>query len=512
MESKRKESHKSGIRVRWKLFALLLSFVIFMLAVIWLLQIKMLGSFYKNAKYRELKTISGILENCLDTDLLDDVVNSCAIDYVTCIRIFKKNDDKTFIEAASADVTVNCVIHHLTQDKLQKYYQLTLERDGVYSDTQEIRHQIGSFWSGENEHTTKLFEVIRNDEKAYGIVYNRLLTSAGGTEYMIMLNSELTPVNATVKTLKTQFIWISVVLICGAFLLAFFISRNISRPISDMNKAAKQLALGRYDVDFRGYGYREIRELGDSLNYAASELSKLDSLQQELIANVSHDLRTPLTMIHGYSEMIRDIPGENTPENMQVIIDETTHLSDLVTDLLDISKLRAGSRKPTPEFFDLTGTIREVMARYDRLVSADGYEIAFHCDRSVTVYADRMMILQVIYNLINNAINYAGEDKKITVTQVVQNQKVRISVRDNGKGIAPEDICLIWDRYYRVDTVHKRAVVGSGLGLSIVKGILELHKAHYGVESALGHGSTFWFELEIIEPKKENKTGEKYEQ
>jgi len=108
------------------------------------------------------------------------------------------------------------------------------------------------------------------------------------------------------------------------------------------------------------------------------------------------------------------------------------------------------------------------------------------------------MILQVVYNLVNNALNYTGEDKKVQIKQTVEGGRVRVSVTDTGAGIAPEDIPYIWDRYYKVDKVHKRAVVGTGLGLSIVKGILESHDACYGVESVIDKGSTFWFELDAI--------------
>ena len=503
--NKRIKQKRSGIRVQWKLLAFLLAFVAFMLAVIWVFQIQMLGNFYRSAKYRELDTIAGILESCLGTDSLGEAVESCAKEYDTCIRVFKKTRDNVFVEVASADVTADCTIHHLSEDKLQYYYNQTFLGDGVYTENKEIEHNLGKFWS---EGQTQLFEVFDREEKMYGIVHNLFVADEDETQYMVMLNSVLTPVSATVKTLKTQFSWICLVLLVGAVLLAALISRNVSRPLVEMNKAAKQLARGRYDADFKGSGYREILELGDSLNYASSELSKVDSLQRELIANVSHDLRTPLTLIKGYGEMMRDIREENTPENIQVIIDETTYLSDLVTDLLDLSKLRAGSRKPTCELFDLTETVQEVMERYDRLVGVDGYDICFEYDTNATVYADRMMLLQVIYNLINNAVNYTGEDKRVRVIQTVKGGAVRISVMDSGEGISPEDIALIWDRYYRVDTNHKRTVVGSGLGLSIVKSLLELHGATYGVDSAKGHGSTFWFEMRLETPEEEGAHGE----
>ena len=196
--------------------------------------------------------------------------------------------------------------------------------------------------------------------------------------------------------------------------------------------------------------------------------------------------------------MMRDIPGENTADNAQIVIDETTRLSELVGDMLDLSKIRAGTRKMTAEQFSLTETVRATMVRYEKLTEKDGYNIEFICEKDAEVFADRTMMLQVVYNLINNAINYTGDDKKVTVKLDVSNGKVRFAVSDTGSGIPPEELPFIWDRYYKIDKVHRRAAVGTGLGLSIVKSILEAHKAVYGVESTVGNGSTFWFELPEI--------------
>ena len=203
-------------------------------------------------------------------------------------------------------------------------------------------------------------------------------------------------------------------------------------------------------------------------------------------------------MIMGYSEVMRYIPGENTPENVQVIIDETERLTDLVNDMLDLSKIQSGTQRPEMEIFSLTDTVRTVMQRYEKLIGQDGYRIEFFADNNVDVCADRGMILQVIYNLINNAIHYTGDDKLVYVRQTVNGDTVRISVTDSGEGISAELIPMIWERYYKVDKVHKRARVGTGLGLSIVKGVLELHHTTYGVDSVLGKGSTFWFELTTV--------------
>lgn len=496
---------RRAISVKWKLFAFLMLFVTFMLGVIWLLQILMLGRFYRDAKYRELDNIAQVIEQCLETETLDDAVYSCAVDYSTCVRIFKKVGDNSFVEAASADVIEKCAIHNVSQEKLREYYQKALDGDGFYAETTENPSQMGIFWS-ENSKEGRPWRIDLSEKaKVTGMVYNRLVLSKSGTVYMLMLNAELTPVSATVDTLKTQFIWITIVLASGALVLAFIISSKISKPIADVNRAAKELAVGNYGVRFEGKGYREIGELSDTLNYAASELSKVEVLQQELIANVSHDLRTPLTLIGGYAEMMRDLPSENTPENMQIIMEETSRLSELVTDLLDISGLRAGTRELDRERFDLTETVREVMARYEKLIAAEGYEVCFQSDGACFVLADRRMILQVIYNLINNAIHYVGEDKMVIVTQKQDKDCVRITVTDHGCGIAADELPLIWDRYYRANAAHKRAVVGSGLGLSIAKRILEAHGASFGVESEIGRGSSFWFELSVEQNKGEHK-------
>ena len=202
-------------------------------------------------------------------------------------------------------------------------------------------------------------------------------------------------------------------------------------------------------------------------------------------------------MIIAYAEVMRDLPGENTPENVQVVIDEAGRLTNLVNDMLDISKLQAGVMEKNDTEYNLTESIESVLERYNKLKEQDGYCIHFEYDRKVLVKADEYKIYQVIYNLINNAVNYTGKDKTVWVRQKIYDDKVRIEVTDSGEGIAKEALPYVWDRYYKVDKTHKRAVMGTGLGLSIVKNILELHHAGYGVESEPGCGSTFWFELQI---------------
>ena len=509
-QSAKTNCRRPRISISWKLFAYLTLFTTFILIVVWVFQIGLLNYFYRQSKYREMDDAESELCTVLqqEPDSLDEKVGQLSEKYVACIRVYQLSWTGTrgYAEclSTSSDVASGCMIHTIDETYLTYLYNQAVENDGEYT----------VLLSHDNQSDDEL-QTVQSKLPFRGMPgWRRLLDSeivlrarvfstekdGEDTAYLILMNAEMVPLNATVQTLKMQFWVIAVILLCGAVTLAVLISRNISAPIEKMNKAAKRLAKGDYNADFSVKGYREAMELSDSLTQAADALSQNDTLQKELIANISHDLRTPLTMIVGYSEVMRDIPDENTPENVQVIIDETKRLSDLVNDLLDLSKLQAGTRKPKPEVFSLSDTVRSVMSRYSKLTERDGYHIEMDIDQDVDVCADRTMLLQVIYNLINNAINYTGDDKLVRVTQrtLRDSGKVRISVTDSGEGIAPDQIPLIWDRYYKVDKVHRRAMIGTGLGLSIVKQILEAHQATYGVESKQGQGSTFWFELNIV--------------
>lgn len=477
-------SHERGIGVTWTLFAFLAFFTAFVLLIVWIFEVLLLGLFYENAKMKEIRLTASMIENNIDSSDIETIAYTLASDYSIGIIVYEINGNSAEMRF-SCEPTGRSVIHHMSSQSINRLYDKTAKGGGEYVE----KVSLDAF---KKEKESDIMSTI----------YAKNLTGSDGKTFFLLLNSEMAPVSAVIKTYNSQFKWIAVILLVGALVIAFFMSKFITAPIVKLNRSVKQLAGGDYDEKFEGEGYREIRELSDSLNYASSELSKTDKLQKELISNISHDLRTPLTMIKGYSEVMRDIPGENTPENAQIVIDETTRLSELVNDMLDISRISSGARKMNAETFDLTETVRATMCRYEKLTEKDGYHIEFNASQNVLISADRTMMLQVIYNLINNAINYTGEDKTVIVDQITDGSTVRISVTDTGVGIDPETLPMIWDRYYKVDKVHRRAAVGTGLGLSIVKSILEMHKATYGVDSTLGKGSTFWFELPVADTEK----------
>lgn len=488
--AEKKRPHFKGMGITWTLFAFLALFTFFVLTIVWVFQVLLLDRFYENSKMKEMRLMSSVIEQNISSESLERTTYTLAGDYGICALLYEINGLRAEV-MISCDLSSRCMIHHMSSQSITSLYNTTIGSD----DLEYVKKvSLGAF------------AAKASDDNA-STIYAKAFSDDSGKDYFLLLNSEMAPVSATVKTYMLQFKWICIILLLGALLIAILMSKFISAPIVRLNRAVTRLAKGDYEADFACKGYREIHELSDALEYASNELSKNDRLQKELIANVSHDLRTPLTMIRGYSEMMRDIPGENTPENAQIVIDETARLSELVSDMLDISKIQSGTRKMQPDVFCLTETVRNTLTRYEKLTESDGYKISFTASEDVNIYADKTMMLQVIYNLINNAVNYTGEDKTVKVEQQVSGGKVRISVTDTGEGIEKDRLPYIWDRYYKIDKVHKRAAVGTGLGLSIVKNILEAHGATYGVESTLGVGSRFWFEIDTTngEPHGENK-------
>lgn len=285
-----------------------------------------------------------------------------------------------------------------------------------------------------------------------------------------------------------------------SFALSVYLSDKITHPIQEYVSAAQKLGQGDYrqKIEINEKAPLELRQLGIVFNQAAEEIEKTDSQRKEFLANVTHDLRTPLTMIRAYAEMIRDLSGNNPEKrntHAQIIIDEADRLSLLVEDILNVSKLEAGTLKMEFVRTDMTTLCENALMLYNVKIEKDGYHIVSDLDKDAFAVADAQRITQVIHNLVQNAVNYTGEDKTVKVRLKKLENGVRIEVSDSGRGIAPEEIPNIWKRYYQINQ-KKRGKLGSGLGLDIVRGILTAHNARFGIDSELGHGTTFWFELD----------------
>ncbi len=480
-----------------RLFIAFALFSLIVIVILWVFQALFLDDIYTGQKIRELAQCADDVRQGMDNiqnedtfiDELSAVAGKSAKKYSVCITVYEISQagfGKYGELVCENHVNALCFIHNIrSEDLVNRLYKRALENDGEYREEISLSEIFGGdMESGEN------------------IIYAKLVEYKN-SELLIILNTELMPLASTVGTLRAQLVFITAVLIVIGFGMSVFLSKRIADPIRKMSNEASKLALGDYNVNFDGGNSLETANLSATLNRAAYELSKLDRMQKDLIANVSHDLRTPLTMIAGYTEAMRDLPGEATPENMQIVIDETNRLSSLVNDMLEISKYQNGTQIINRARFNFTTTVRNTIERYDKLIKRDGYNIEFMADSDVYVDADEGRILQVIYNLVSNAVNYTGEDKRVVITQRVETRRdtkcVTLSVSDTGVGIPKDELPLVWERYYKARDFHKRSNMGTGLGLSIVKNILILHGAEFGVESKVGEGSTFWFTMPVTD-------------
>ena len=484
-----KQSRFSHLGIRWRLVGSFAMFVALLLMLLWLLQIVFLESFYKYIKTSSIKNTAEEVAASINDENFYTEVNRLTRQDLICVHIVREDGTPVLTSGNQP----SCILHMLLTDQAALLFRQAQENGGTVLENYQLLELSPAMQSKATA------QAASTEQLLYGILTTRG-EDEGAEPVMVMVDATITPINTTVETLRAQLVIITVIMTAFSILLVLLLSYMISRPITRITKSAKQLATGDYGTQFTGGTYREVTELADTLNYASRELSKVEHLRQEFIANVSHDLRTPLTMITGYAEVMRDLPGENTPENVQIIIDEARRLTDLVNDLLNLSRLQSGAQTPEPEPLNLTKMIRGIMGRYAKLVLHDGYAITLEADGDAMVMADRLRMTQVLYNLINNAINYAGADRAVLVRQTIENGTVKVEVIDHGEGIPAESLPYVWDRYYKVDKNHRRSTVGAGLGLSIVKGVLEAHGAEYGVASTLGEGSDFWFRLPLLPP------------
>ncbi len=474
---------------------LILAFALFAAAAIgslWILQNFFMDDLYETVKYGEISRCAARMEAVLGTEDMEETALRLTEEYDLCLSVYQIRQG-TGILAVEEHSQLFCLLPMVSSpSQLQTLYQNAhTAPDGIWREEVSMDTILGEYSVPGDDRPT------HNDvDRTRSILHVQLFPGAA-EQYLLLLNTELLPLSATVTTLRLQMLVLSLLLAVLTVLFSAVLSARYTRPLTEMSMEAGKLSMGNYNVNFDGGGCVETEQLSAALNRAAYELSQLDKMQKDLIANISHDLRTPLTMISGYSEVIRDLPGEATPENMQVIIDEAERLTSLVNDMLEVSRYQNGTQILHLTRFSLTECLRQTLDRYAKLREREGYILRLEADGDVWVEADETRILQVLYNLINNAVNYTGEDKTVTVRQVVEEEQVYLSVIDSGIGIPQDKLPLVWERYYKVHDYHKRANMGTGLGLSIVKNILVLHGARFGVRSQVGMGSEFWFALPV---------------
>lgn len=464
--------HKSK-SLMFEIWGYFVTFAVVIMLALWLLQTVFLNTFYTSMKTSEIKKIGEKIiteygKSDFETLLFNQSYNNGLV-----IQVFNQNGEPQY----SSNVWVGGMSPPQT-------------------DQRTVKELIGKLSQSTNGRTS----YITNDPRINGkiLVYGALLSNNPDEKLYLYINSQIAPIGSTTSVLQSILLIVMIISLVISFVISALIAYKFSHPITKITETAKELAKGNYNVKFEPGKLAEINQLVSTLNYATQELSKTDELRRDLIANISHDLRTPLTMVKMYAELIRDVSGENPDKrnaHAQIIIEESDRLSALITDMLDLSKLQSGTAQLNYKKFCLDEKAKVIMNRFNAFSEREGYVFQFESFGDTTVFADEQKIERVIYNLISNAVNYTGKDKTVKISVKKCDEKVKFAVTDTGVGIPEDERLQIWERYYKVNRTDEQRAKGNGLGLYIVKSILEAHHAAYGVESKLNEGSTFWFEI-----------------
>ncbi len=486
MKTDTADKKKKGSRsLRARLSFSFIFFAILLMAVIWIMQTVFLEQYYEKAMEKRAALGMKLIGAAYSVPGELDVDEFCD----RLAQLSSESDLYFYIEAVDGSFTIS---------SNEQIGAGRMFMGGSFLTRQAVQ------MLGESQTGNVSFIAQGGGRDSDILVNASLVDSEYRTGIYLVSVTPLTPLGPAVNILSSQLKIITVIALLLGCLTAFFYSKRLAKPVIGLKNKAQELARGDYDVDFDSTGYAEIEDLAETLNQTARELAKADDLQKDLLANISHDLRTPLTMIKSYAELIRDISGENKErrdEHLQVIIEETDRLSDLVGDILALSKLQAGTETMENRPVEIQKSAESILNVYRVLEEQDGFSLSFKTLPSrIWVMGDERKLQQVMSNLISNAIRYSGDSKDIEVAFAEDGGRVRFSVTDHGIGIAKEDQEVIWDRYQKASRQGTRASgTSTGLGLSIAREILQLHKALYGVESEPGQGSCFWFSLPIAE-------------
>lgn len=471
--------------IKFRLWVYFAAIGLSVVTLIWFLQLFFMNNYYEEMKIREVARVA----------------SSISYSY--------KRDDKG-LTASIQELSIS-----------NDFYVMMESSSGIlfFSPDQENRFNISLYV----EESPKLKAMLENSQGApvsfkidtglddyKTLAYGCEISNSDNEKVNLYIFSPLFPVSSTVSILRHQLVYVAFLTLVLAFTLAIYFANRISRPIKGITATAKEMGKGNYDVKFEANSYSEINNLADTLNTAAYELGMADNRLKDLIANVSHDLKTPLTMIRSYAEMIQDLSGdipEKRNAHLQVIMDETDRLNQLVSDMATISSMQTHKAQLERTVFDLGAAASSILSAYDILSEQEDYKFVFNAPKECFAFGDENRIKQVLANLLSNAVKYCGEDKVVIVNIKKIGKKYRVEVSDHGPGISQEELPHVWDRYYKTSTNYVRPTEGSGLGLSIVKEILTLHRVNYGVTSKLGKGTTFWFEMPFMKKEKEKERG-----
>lgn len=337
--------------------------------------------------------------------------------------------------------------------------------------------------------------------------------------YLFLMQSPLASIQDSARIANRFLIYVGCLAVVVGALFVWFFSRRITNPILELAELSQRMANLDFDARYTSGGSDEIGILGENFNLMSKRLEKtiselksannqlqkdieqkekIENMRNEFLGNVSHELKTPIALIQGYAEGLKEGVSDD-PESREfycdVIMDEADKMNKMVRNLLVLNQLEFGSEELDVQRFDVVRLIRGVLASCEILLQQAEVTVEFIADEEVCVWADEFKTEQVIRNYLTNAIHHAEFEKRIEIRVIPKGDTVRVTVFNSGKPIPEEDLKKLWDKFYKVDKAHTREYGGNGIGLSIVKAIMESFHQEYGVKN-YDNGVEFWFELD----------------
>lgn len=477
---KKRRSFKTKL---WLYFVL---FTAIIFSVLWLLQTVFLQSFYNlmlisNTRSAAQKIVCNAQSSDITT-VIDDISHENSL----LIYITDKEGEPLYISDIFKNARGKKARESDGAEPSDGNMPMKGKRENGY---RSLPDNYGAFLSELEGSESGYVEI--SDDTAY--VYGTYIDYYSSDEPCVLyVSAMLDPVGAAVTIIRIQLAIVTVFSLITGFVLAWFIAKRFSKPVSQLSDKAKMLGSDDY-TDKYGEGFcAELDELSATLDRTSEKLRQSKAFQNELLANVSHDLRTPLTMIKGFAEEVGEYSWsdeEQRKADIGVIIRETDRLTALVNEILEYSELQSIDNSDEFAEFDLSVLVNRVADNFESLCKRDGYVIERETEENMIVNGCAPRVERAVYNLIDNAVRHTGEDKTVRI-RLYQNDGVRLEVIDSGDGIDEELLPHIWEKYF---TSRQRGHKGvSGLGLGIVKQIAIMHRAEYGVTSEKGKGSTFY--------------------
>ena len=486
--------------IRNKLFASLCIIVLLIITFLIILNNFVLGKFYLYNKKKNLKVAYSIINELYNDENSEETINA-ELD-----RISIKNDFDILIKDE-----YNESVYISNKDFFSGLLQINIMTAKSNLDKKNILEKNEKY---------QISEIKDNSTNIKYIIFISKLENG----YKIYIRMPMASIEESVK-ISNKFLYIiaAFVIIFGGIVLSI-VSTRFSEPIEELEDIAKKMAnldfsqkykISQANDEFDNLG-KSINKMSDKLESTIKQLkstnielekdieekSQIDEMRKSFISDVSHELKTPIALIQGYSEgLIENVNSDDESRKFyaEVILDEATKMDKLVKQLLELMKLEYGKNKFNNANFNIVELEKEIIRKSEVMIQKENIKVELDEKNAIEVYADEFYIDQVLTNYLTNAIKYCNEinkEKKIKITNYVYNGKVRISVFNTSTGLSDEEIVRIWNRFYKIDESRNRDNGGTGIGLSLVKAIMNNYGNEFGAKNVAG-GIEFYFELDL---------------